>query len=549
MRIPALAWTQCEVLVSKSENTGCPPGLARAKILHDTAKKLKPLGSTFSWSVVTGLGVTRSRRQVGLHFRKNGQRNVFGNGVLCQKSGPCKSRPAWSFEQQREGLWACHDKLDASKFVFSTDASGGPDSADARLRVVSFALLAFTKDNDALTCVASITGFLPVGSSVAEGETRALFLLADSVEGLADVTCDCQSAIKKTQHLINLDCHWVRSHLSPEAFKKEFGEQQLWRMKANQLADTKCGKAAASLVDVSFRNNVLELDRVAQQVSAFLAERVELLLTSTKDPPPLVFEEKRGVARKDASRVSTSQEAKPHRAASQAVRCPSQGKAGLGKEQFSPPGVMSNKAFVKEAKGAVFQKLNKKQRLQKLLNEQDPAMGHQWQATSTKAQATNFAIQCQRCSLYIEQCNSQDIFDRKANHPCQDVVAPMPSCWDIHVSHVMVNKGSFFACSKCLASVKLAAMTTWKALQIPCQGIARKNVKGLKLVAHAKVESKQNLSIAQSLLQGTQGTGQKRISNTETPPQAAPKAKSAAACKPKPKARPPDPKQKLLSFS
>ena len=211
---------------------------------------------------------------------------------LVPKKWTLQSRPAWSFEQQREGLWACHDKLDASKFVFSTDASGGPDSADARLRVVAFALLAFTKDNDALTCVASITGFLPVGSSVAEGETRALFLLADSVEGLADVTCDCQSAIKKTQHLINLDCHWVRSHLSPEAFKKEFGEQQLWRMKANQLAlaDTKCGKAAASLVDVSFRNNVLELDRVAQQVSAFLAERVELLLTSTKDPPPLVFE-------------------------------------------------------------------------------------------------------------------------------------------------------------------------------------------------------------------------------------------------------------------
>ena len=37
MRIPALAWTQCEALVSKSENTGALLALARAKILHDTA--------------------------------------------------------------------------------------------------------------------------------------------------------------------------------------------------------------------------------------------------------------------------------------------------------------------------------------------------------------------------------------------------------------------------------------------------------------------------------------------------------------------------------
>ena len=56
MRIPALAWTQCEVLVSKSENTGCPPGLARAKILHDTAESRTAKGKRVP-SAGSGIGL------------------------------------------------------------------------------------------------------------------------------------------------------------------------------------------------------------------------------------------------------------------------------------------------------------------------------------------------------------------------------------------------------------------------------------------------------------------------------------------------------------
>ncbi|CAE7267563.1 unnamed protein product [Symbiodinium sp. CCMP2592] len=209
-----------------------------------------PRGRMCSLSADTGLGATAIHLSIGLSSSKS--------------------------------LWATTSKLSASTYVFSTDASGGPDSVDTRLRIVAFALLALQKEGDELTCVASITGFLPVGSSVAEGETHALQLLAENVDGFADVTCDCQTAIKNSQRLDNLDCHWVRSHQSAAAFEKEFGADQLWRMKANSLADDKCGKLAATLVDINFKNDVQELDRLAQQISTFLAERVELLLTSKK---------------------------------------------------------------------------------------------------------------------------------------------------------------------------------------------------------------------------------------------------------------------------
>ena len=201
-----------------------------------------------------------------------------------------------------------------------------------------------------------------------------------------------------------------------------------------------------------------------------------------------------------------------------------------------------------------------------MLEAFDPALGHEWRDCEAKS-TTNFAIQCAKCRLYIEQCNAPTIFKRKTEHPCMDIPAPVPENWEVHPSHELLNKGAFFTCSKCLAVVKIAATSTSKVIQAPCQGLSR-STKGLKSQAHAKVAAKQNHSIV-GLFVKPSLAGQSQASHSvegrlnnqkmtnlvgEVQAQAraasnalvAPKAKQLAVVKPKPLSRPPEPKQKLL---
>ena len=357
-------------------------------------------------------------------------------------------RPRWSESEFREGLWTENQKLNGQSYVFSTDATGGPDSVDVRLRIVAFAVLAFTKDGDHIHPVASITGFLPNGASVADGETRALQVLAENVSGYADATVDCQTAIKRARKFgKNLQCHWVRSHQSVDCFRQEFGAANMWRHAANDHADKLCEKTALRLYDKEFSASVRFLDHLVQEVATFLSERVEILITSKSDPPPQAFYERRGTTCKSHVVSPSASFAKPHRAASQAVRTPTSQPTEGGP--------------------------NKKQRLQQLLADPSLQLGHTWQAKETKA-VNNFAVTCTTCQLYIEQVSAPNIFTRKINHPCKDIPAALPGCWVIHDSHSMVNKGAFFACVTCLSVVKLGALATSKVLQAPCRGWARK---------------------------------------------------------------------------
>ena len=384
-----------------------------------------------------------------------------------------QSRPSWSESELREGLWFETKRLNGQSFVFSTDAAGGPDSPDVRLRIVAYAVMAFKKEGDQLTNVASITGYLPVGASVADGETRALQVLADNVFGTADVTVDCQAAIKRASKFgKHLQCHWARAHQTIDSFRQEFGASKLWRREINDHADKLCEKTALRLYDKEFSATVKFLDKLVQQVSTFLAERVEILITSKTDPPPQAFQERRRATQRSHTVSPSACFAKPHRAASQAVRTPSSQPAAAGP--------------------------NKKRRLQQLLAEPSLQLGHSWQASTSKA-VNNFAVSCTRCQLYIEQCNAPDLFTRKINHPCRDIPAALPGSWSVHASHSMVNKGAFFTCTKCLAVAKIGAQTTSKTLQAQCCGLARKkggSVTLLKTKAHEQVSAKQNQSIA-----------------------------------------------------
>ena len=428
-------------------------------------------------------------------------------------------RPSWSESEFREGLWSENQKLSGQSYVFSTDATGGPDSADVRLRIVAFAVLAFTKDGDHLHPVASITGFLPNGASVADGETRALQVLAENVSGYADATVDCQTAIKRARKFgKNLQCHWVRSHQSVDCFRQEFGAANMWRHAANDHADKLCEKTALRLYDKEFSASVRFLDHLVQEIATFLSERVEILITSKSDPPPQAFHERRGATCKSNVVSPSACFAKPHRAASQAVRTPSSQPTEGGP--------------------------NKKQRLQQLLADPSLQLGHTWQAKETKA-VNNFAVTCTTCQLYIEQVSAPNIFTRKINHPCKDIPAALPGCWVIHDSHSMVNKGAFFACVTCLSVVKLAALATSKVLQAPCRGWARKKG-GIDNVLKTKTREQVAVSENQSVVPpsssrapevpttaGDGGTTQEKGSskNANYP---APKPKP----KPKPKSKP-----------
>ena len=56
--------------------------------------------------------------------------------------------------------------------------------------------------------------------------------------------------------------------------------------------------------------------------------------------------------------------------------------------------------------------------------------GHVWKATTDK---TNFCVKCERCSLWIQQNDKPDLFDRLTKVPCLDhVLEPPLHC---HASH------------------------------------------------------------------------------------------------------------------
>ena len=109
----------------------------------------------------------------------------------------------------------------------------------------------------------------------------------------------------------------------------------------------------------------------------------------------------------------------------------------------------------------------------------------------------------------------------------------------------MVNKGAFFACVTCLSVVKLGALATFKVLQAPCRGWARKkggidNVLKTKTCEQVAVQENQSEVPPSSrrapevpTTAGDGGTTQEKVSSIKAN-YPAPKPKP----KPKPKSKP-----------
>ncbi|CAE7606948.1 unnamed protein product [Symbiodinium sp. CCMP2592] len=272
---------------------------------------------------------------------------------------------ASALETRVTGLF-CHQPVDVTGLLIGTDASGGPNTHDPRLRAVGWSVVLCELRADCLIEHGTISGLLPPGSTVPQGESLAIIEALKATTGSFDLTGDCKPALKALaaralnkkhipewgpvwQERARAQPHWVRSHCTAEAFEAEF-PGQLWRRELNAKADTLAGSRAAAACTPHFVRKVKELDLVTRELNCFLASRAE----------KLIKEKAQGFVPRSA-RDSLSQFDKPR----------SQAAAVSASTKVPPP--------------------NKKQRLKQLLDSPDPALGHDWKARETKA-ANNFSV-------------------------------------------------------------------------------------------------------------------------------------------------------------
>ena len=102
-------------------------------------------------------------------------------------SGPV-SEKTWGVGSSR--LWPAH-------LLYATDATGGPHRSDPRGRIVAWAVTIHEWRQGVHECVGGVTGILPPGSTVAQGEAYAIARVCHHLTEVADVTTDCQAAARQ----------------------------------------------------------------------------------------------------------------------------------------------------------------------------------------------------------------------------------------------------------------------------------------------------------------------------------------------------------------
>ena len=151
----------------------------------------------------------------------------------------------------------------------ATDASGGPEGKDSRWRVVAWAVVVaqlpdgpFPVDNSlsvsGLEVVGTLKGVLQVGSSVAEGESRALCEAAKRTSGIITGCVDNKVAIaqaedetlqRKWPHIWGdsvppdrYKLEWIKSHQKEDEFLSSRPQSEWWKWALNDAADKLCGE-------------------------------------------------------------------------------------------------------------------------------------------------------------------------------------------------------------------------------------------------------------------------------------------------------------------
>ena len=357
---------------------------------------------------------------------------------MVPKSWTSPSVPAPALETRVTGLF-CHQPVDATGLLIGTDASGGPNTRDPRLRAVGWSVVLCDLRADRLVELGTISGLLPPGSTVPQGESFAIIQAILSTIGSFDLTSDCKPALRalhsrklSVKHLpewgpvwhdrCRVHPTWVRSHCTPEAFEKEF-PSQLWRRELNVMADALAGRRAAAACTPHFVRKVREIDQVAREVNCFLASRAE----------KIIKQKSQGFLPRSArDTLSQFDKPKPHAKALYA---------------------------------------NKRRHLLQLVDRSEH--GHSWKVSSPQG-AANLQLTCETCKLWVQQTYSQDDFHKVVTHPCVGFSNEGPTHWPLlHSSHVMRSTGKAWECLGCKQVVGVTSKNLKRALQLPCRSTGR----------------------------------------------------------------------------
>jgi len=315
--------------------------------------------------------------------------------------------------------------LPAKGLFYGTDASGGPKGEDARLRVVSWAVVAIrlTQNHDAdplYDVVGTMTGSLQVGATVNEGEATALDQLAARAPAQVNVAVDSKVAIRwcrassgkqpkpsiwttSAEERDKLQLTWTKGHLSRQDHANRFGKQAMWTWFANEEADKLSGLRSEEVFSYEQAARTEAIDRAARGRCAWLGKRCGHILQH--DPVP--------------TRKEVKFEAIPVKS--------------------------------RQTKKLDF---NKRHALHAATQQRDPEIGHNWVLTTS---AKNLIIKCQECGLYAQQTDPGDTIKFVLQHPCRGREAAPAADSGIHPSHCIVNQGRMWHCSKCNASYSVRA--------------------------------------------------------------------------------------------
>ena len=315
-------------------------------------------------------------------------------------------------------------KHSASKVLAGCDASGGEHSSDPRLRIVSWSVVvAFYKPSEfllgaqpSLTVLGTLSGSLQIGASVADGETEAIRQLLLHCSGEVEFCSDSSAALSrfnKGQILgsdrDNVVGHWTKSHLSREEHAEKFGSDKWWMWFLNAEADRLCGLRSAEALSLLHVQDVKTIDSEAKARVSFMGRRCAQILCN---------------APKEKKTLATELTAKP-------------------KSHAAGP--------------------NKRHVLLGLVASSGSS-GHIWKVTTGKL---NLCVKCERCSLWIQQTDKQDLFERLVQVPCLDhnLLPPLQS----HSSHKMQFLGSHWKCKSCDAQLSVRVPKLSQKLKFGCK--------------------------------------------------------------------------------
>ena len=337
-------------------------------------------------------------------------------------------------------------------------ASGGPGSKDPRTRIVTWSVIAGSWGPEGFVSLGSLSGVEPPGTSVIQGEAKALAQLLKNTEGEAQVAVDSKGAISQQESKVQksnhypawygcfpdrgrLTCHWLSSHTNLESFLADHGESSSWQWHANQAADAPGGRRALEVFSQQHVAWVARADKLCLEVNRFLAARVKTILTA--DPPPPAM---RVLQKKDRNGGR-------HPSAQHKPKAPQPRPAADGGK-------------------------NKKQRMEDMVASS--ARGHQFEWTSKNP--NNSSIQCLLCTLYVQQVAPLDVFARYELQECRDRPMPWPDYWPKPADHKMHNLGALWSCEVCHACIRVAAKKFPQKLLNPCKGMPRRRVGGFGLL-------------------------------------------------------------------